>query len=251
MPLISIVTPAFNAAPLLAETIGSVQAQSFTDWELIIVDDGSMDSTIPTAERAALQDERIRIIRLAEHGGTANARNKGMDAATGRYTAFINAGDIWLPHKLEQQLAFMQEHHSAISCTAWRRFRVGTKQTGRLRTAPARITFDSLLLFNAAHISTIMLDHQALGAVRFDASFATHANLALWLNITKSGFDIHYLPIDLMHATALKPYQYKTLAYRGWYLWQTYRDVAGLPANQSTLTYAKHLGMTVWKRIVS
>lgn len=250
MPLISIVTPAFNAASLLQETIESVQAQSFTDWELIIIDDGSMDSTIPIAERSALQDTRIRIIRLAEHGGTANARNKGMNAGTGRYTAFINAGDIWLPNKLEQQLAFMTENESAISCTAWRRFHVGTKQTGRLHKAPKRITFDSLLLFDSVHISTVMIDHQLLGQMRFDHNFATHANLALWLSITKSGFDIHYLPIDLMHAAPVKSYQYKTLPYRGWYLWQTYRQVAGLPANQSTLTYAKHLGMAVWKRIV-
>lgn len=249
MPLVSIVTPAFNAAAILPETIHSVRAQSFQDWELIIVDDGSMDSTIPVAERAALQDPRIRIIRLAEHGGTANARNKGLDAATGRYTAFLNAGDIWLPNKLERQLAFMQEQDIAVSCTAWRRFYVGSRQTGRLKKAPAHVTFDALLLFNSVHISTVMIDHDKLGAVRFDAAYATHANLALWLDITKAGNDIHCLQVGLMHAAPLQPAQYRTLLYRGWYLWQTYRHVAGLPANQSTLIYAKHLGVAVWKRI--
>lgn len=249
MPLVSIITPAFNAAPVLLETIESVQAQSFTDWEMIIVDDGSMDSTIPIAERIALKDERIRIIRLAEHGGAPQARNKGMDSATGRYTAFLNAGDTWLPNKLEQQLAFMQEQHAAISCTAWRRFHVGTKQTGRIHKGPSRLTFNALLVFDGIHMSTVMIDHEVLGKVRFDTEYATHANLALWLNITKSGYDIHNLNEDLMHAAPLKPYQYRTLVYRGWYLWQTYRNVAGLPANQSTATYMKHLGVAVWKRI--
>lgn len=249
MPLVSIVTPAFNAAAVLLETIESVQAQSFTDWELIIVDDGSMDSTIPIAERAALKDQRIRIIRLAEHGGTPTARNKGMDAATGRFTAFLNAGDIWLPSKLEQQLNFMQENNIALSCTGWRRFYVGSKQTGRMNKAPTNITFNALLLFDSIHISTVMIDHQQVGALRFDPSYATHANFALWLDVTKSGYDIHYLGMDLMHAAPLKPAQYKTLLYRSWYLWQTYRNVAGLPANQSTVTYAKHLGIAVWKRI--
>lgn len=249
MPLVSIITPAFNAAPILMETIESVQAQTFTDWELLIIDDGSMDSTIPIAERAALKDARIRILRLAEHGGTPTARNKGMDAATGRYTAFLNAGDIWLPNKLELQLAFMQENNAALSCTAWRRFHVGTKQTGRLHKSPERVTFNSLLTFDSIHISTILVDHEQLGQIRFDSEYATHANFALWLSLTKSGYDILHLPMDLMHAAPLRPYQYRTLVYRSWYLWQTYRNVAGLPAEKSTATYAKHLGVAIWKRI--
>lgn len=249
MPLVSVITPALNAAPVLRETIESVQAQSFTDWEMIIIDDGSMDSTIPIAERVALKDERIRIIRLAEHGGTAQARNKGLDAAKGRYAAFINAGDVWVPEKLEQQLDFMRTHNAALSCTAWRRFHVGSKSTGRRRRCPAHITFDHLLRYNSVHLSTLLVDRERLSSFRFNSTYATHANLATLLDITKSGYDIHGMNQDLMLAAPLKPYQYRTVFYRGWYLWLVYREVAGLPRGKALAMFMAHLGIRTLKNI--
>lgn len=249
MPLISVITPAFNAAPVLRETIESVQAQTFTDWEIIVIDDGSMDSTIPIAERAALNDDRIRIIRLAEHRGTSQARNKGMEAATGRYVAFLNAGDTWVPTKLEQQLAFMQENKAALSCTAWRRYFVGSRNTGGLRRNPSRITFDSLLKYNGIHLSTLMIDRQETGPINFKTEYATHANLATLLDLTKSGYDVHFCEQDLMRSAPLKPYQYNTVFYRGWYLWQVYRQVGGLPPKKASAMFLTHLGVATAKKI--
>lgn len=119
MALVSIITPAYNAVRTLSETIESVQAQTFTDWEMIIVDDCSSDGTTALASRYATDDPRIRVIRRAENGGVAAARNQALGAATGRYMAFLDADDLWLPEKLHLQLAFMHEHDATISCSAF------------------------------------------------------------------------------------------------------------------------------------
>ena len=108
--LVSIITPAYNAEAYLQEAIASVQAQGYTNWEMIIVDDCSSDGTQRIARRAAEQDARIRYERLASNSGAAVARNRALELARGRYVAFLDADDRWKPKKLERQLAFMEKN---------------------------------------------------------------------------------------------------------------------------------------------
>src|SRR5258706_15644915 len=104
--LVSIVTPAFRAEAYIADTIQSVVRQTWTNWELLIVDDCSPDGTCALVESLAAVDSRIKLIRQEKNGGPAAARNKGLELARGRWIAFLDSDDMWLPEKLERQLVF-------------------------------------------------------------------------------------------------------------------------------------------------
>jgi len=121
--MISVITPAFNAAATLLDAIESFLSQSYKDWEMLIVDDGSTDDTLYVAQRAQ-RDPRIHVLAQANKGVSA-ARNAALDGAEGRYVAFLDADDIWMPRKLEMQLAFMSDTQSAFSFTGYRKVSLG------------------------------------------------------------------------------------------------------------------------------
>jgi len=117
--LVSIITPCYNGDKYLAETIESVLSQTYTQWEMIIVDDGSTDRTADIASEYTLRDKRIQLVRQS-NGGTAKARNAAMRLAQGRYIALLDADDIWEPRFLEEQLAFMAQKDAICVCGAYR-----------------------------------------------------------------------------------------------------------------------------------
>ena len=102
--LVSIITPMYNSQRFIKSTIKSVQAQTYENWEMIIVDDGSADGSIDIANAFVENDERIQLIILQQNQGPAMARNKGIQVASGRYIAFLDSDDLWMPEKLEKQL---------------------------------------------------------------------------------------------------------------------------------------------------
>src|SRR5713226_7334701 len=106
MPLVSIITPSWNVERLIGETIESVQAQTFGDWELLIADDCSTDQTPAIVSRYGAQDPRVKLIRQPRNGGPALARQAAIEQAQGRFVAFLDSDDLWLPAKLERQIAF-------------------------------------------------------------------------------------------------------------------------------------------------
>lgn len=118
-PLVSIIMPSFNSASYIANSIESIKAQTFQDWELLVTDDCSTDGTQQILERYAAQDTRIRIFLMEENLGSGHTRNKCLEEARGRYIAFCDSDDRWLPEKLEKQIAFMQEHNYAFTFSSY------------------------------------------------------------------------------------------------------------------------------------
>lgn len=118
--LVSIITPCYNAGRFVAETIESVLRQTYTHWEMLVVDDGSTDDSAQIVARFASQDDRIQLIRQG-NAGTACARNAAMRQARGRYIALLDADDIWEDAFLERQLAFMKQKNAVCVCAAYRR----------------------------------------------------------------------------------------------------------------------------------
>src|SRR5579885_3353969 len=118
--LVSIITPAWNAAAFIGEAIASVRAQTMPDWEMLVVDDCSTDRTAQAVEHAAATDSRIRLLRQPKNGGPALALQAWLDRADGRFIAFLDSDDLWLPGKLERQLQFMLQKRAALSYTAFR-----------------------------------------------------------------------------------------------------------------------------------
>jgi len=119
MPIISVIVPACNAQDTIVETITSVQSQTFTDFELIVVDDGSSDRTLELLQN--IQDLRIKVVS-DENGGVSVARNRGISLANSEYLAFIDADDLWTIDKLELQLAALQQHPTAGVAYSWTSF---------------------------------------------------------------------------------------------------------------------------------
>src|SRR5436190_22525970 len=106
-PLVSVITPAHDAARFLPETIRSVRAQTHENWEHLVIDDASRDATRAVVEAAAALDPRVRLLALDSNVGQAEARNTGLREARGRYVAFLDSDDLWTPEKLERQLRHM------------------------------------------------------------------------------------------------------------------------------------------------
>lgn len=145
-PSISIIMPAYNSRSTIGESIQSVVNQTFSDWELLIIDDCSPESMKDIAE--SFHDERIRYIRLLKNSGVAAARNTGIVQAKGRYIAFLDSDDLWLPEKLEKQIQFMEKHHYAFTYTWYRQFTTVPSQPIRLVKTKASVDYQSLLYGN-------------------------------------------------------------------------------------------------------
>ena len=135
--LVSIITPTFNSANFIEETIKSVLSQTYPNWEMIIVDDCSGDDTEEIVSQYVREDTRIKYIRLEKNSGAAVARNKAMREAEGEYMAFLDSDDIWTAEKLSEQLSFMQEHNVSFSCTDYEQIsESGEKQVELLKRFP-------------------------------------------------------------------------------------------------------------------
>ena len=116
---VSIVTPSYNSEKYIQQTIQSVQNQTYNNWEMIIVDDCSTDRTCEIVKKISMMDSRVKLICQKKNLGAAKARNLSTMKATGRFIAYLDADDIWLPEKLEKQVAFMEQNKIGFSCVSY------------------------------------------------------------------------------------------------------------------------------------
>lgn len=192
-PLISVITPAYNAARFIGEAIESVQNQTYSNWEMVIVDDCSTDETVEVVENYRKNDARIRLEQLEENSGSAVARNTSMKHAKGRYIAFLDSDDRWLPDKLEKQLAFMQEKDIAFSFTTYVRMHEDGTLTNALSNTPASVGYDDLMKRCVIGCLTVMVDRDKTGYVEM-VNIRTRQDYVYWLTLTKKGFLAYGLP---------------------------------------------------------
>lgn len=225
-PLVSIITPAHNAERFIGETIRSVQAQTMGDWEMLVADDASPDGTRGVVEELALEDPRIRLVALAQNGGPARARNAALAQARGRYMAFLDSDDLWLPAKLERQLAFMAERDSAVSYTAFRRISADGGRIGRLIRVPKSLSYRQLLKNTAIATVTCVVDRQMTGP--FEMTDAGYDDYILWLELLRRGFVAHGLQEDLARYRVVGgSISSKPQRSAAW-TWNIYRKIEGL-----------------------
>lgn len=161
-PLVSIVTPVFNAERFIQDTIASVQAQTYENWELLLVDDQSSDKSVELIKQAQKNDARIKLIAMPQNGGAAKARNKGTETATGRYVAFLDADDLWEPKKLEVQVAFAQEGDHAFIYSSYQFANSNGDATGAPVAVPASINYTQALKNHIIWTSTVLLDTEKI-----------------------------------------------------------------------------------------
>ena len=181
--LVSIITPSYNTANYIQETIECVLAQTYTNWELIIVDDCSSDNTDEIV-KAYLTDERIKYFKNEKNCGAAYSRNRALQEAKGKWIAFLDSDDLWNSEKLEKQIAFMQEHNCHFSYTNYTEIDDEGNSLGTLWTGPKRVGKMRMAMFNYMGCLTVMYDKEYVGHVQA-GNIKKRNDYALWVKIIK------------------------------------------------------------------
>lgn len=143
-PLVSIVVPVYNAEPYIRKTIQSVLNQTFADWELIMVNDGSKDNSLLIAQEYEAEDNRIHVYSNDVNHGVSYTRNKAMSYAKGKYIALLDADDLWHPEKLTKQITFMEEYGYEVSYCSYQKMTVAEEMKGVI-SVPKKMNYRKLL----------------------------------------------------------------------------------------------------------
>lgn len=186
-PQISVIMPAYNCEKFIEASIRSVIAQTVTDWELLILDDGSCDNTWAIVERLAREDSRIRPVKNPKNMGVAKTRNHGIDLSEGAFIAFLDSDDIWHPDKLEKQLHQMQQTGADFCYTSYAIVDEAGSKSKNDYLVPEEISFEELLKENVLGCSTVVLHSRTLQDHRFLTDFY-HEDYVLWLSLLQDGF---------------------------------------------------------------
>lgn len=237
--IVSIIMPAYNAEQYIEESIKSVLNQTYFFWELLIVNDCSKDRTVDIIKKYTTQDQRIRLIQLKINSGVAKARNEGIGAARGRYIAFLDSDDIWLPQKLERQIDFMQVSKAAISYTQYRQFSESVKKSGDIINVEEKINYKNLLKGNIIGCLTVMIDRLYIDQIIMPEQ--RHEDYITWLNILKQGISSYGMKEDLAryrkNPNSLSGNKLKSLVWT----WNVYRKTQNLSLLKSSYYFTHYI----------
>ena len=221
---IGIVTPVYNKAEYIEETLLSVEAQTLRDWDLILVDDCSKDesrevihrhfSLLPGCEKLGEEepfpgrDERVTtwslpggatvlLAELPKNIGAAASRNLGLKYVKGRYLAFLDSDDLWMPEKLSRQLSFLREKHAAFTFTSYEFGDTDAKGTGRIVKVPETLNYTQALSRTVIFTSTVLFDMEKLPREKLRMPRISSEDTATWWTILKTGIVAHGLQENL------------------------------------------------------
>lgn len=181
--LVSIITPSYNCAQFIAETVKSVLAQTYANWEMLIVDDGSTDNTKEVVCR--YKDPRIHYHRIEYNSGAAVARNTALRMAKGRWIAFLDSDDLWKPEKLEYQLAFMVDNNYAFSYHKYTEIDERGHSLKRIITGPAHISRIGMLSYCWPGCLTVIFERSIVGDLQIPGNIKKNNDYAMWLLVSR------------------------------------------------------------------
>ncbi|WP_425956296.1 glycosyltransferase family 2 protein [Xylanimonas sp. McL0601] len=241
-PLVTVVMPAFNGERTLRESAASVLDQTFTSLELIIVDDGSTDTTATVVEDLAVRDARVRLVRQPRSAGPAAARNAGIGVARGRYLAFCDADDLWLPTKLERQLELAGRTGAALVYSGYHRVdadyagsAAAFRPQGRIVRVPTGLTHAELLRRNVVGCLTAVVDVERTGPVSMP-DLPGAEDWALWLRILRNGGRAAGIDEPLALYRAAQPGSHSARRWRAVRaVWGVLRTEEGLSVPRATI----------------
>lgn len=179
--LVSIIMPSFNTAKYIGKSINSVQAQTYANWELIIVDDCSTDNTNEVVSKY-LKDVRIHYFKNQVNSGAAISRNKALREAKGRWVAFLDSDDLWLPDKLKIQLNFMMKNQCSFSYTQYEEIDENGRLLGARVSGPKKITKTGMFNYCWPGCLTVMYDAKKVGLIQIE-DIKKNNDYAMWLKV--------------------------------------------------------------------
>lgn len=245
--MVSVIIPVYNAEKYIRDTVACVQRQTYTDWELVIVEDGSSDRTKEIIEE--MTDERIRLIIPKQQGSAAVARNAGLAEARGRYIAFLDADDIWKPDKLEKEMAFMREKAAAFVFTSYEYADENGVGKGKTARVPAQLTYREALKNTIIFTSTVLFDTAKIAKELLVMPDVKSEDTAAWWNILRHGYTAYGLDEVLVRyrrpANSLS--SNKLAAVKR--IWNLYRKVEKLNFCYSAYNFLFYAVRTVKRRL--
>lgn len=184
MDLVSIIIPTYNCEKFIGKTLQSVLNQSYSNWEIILVDDASTDNTVTIIKEFAQDDNRIKLTRLENNSGNGFARNIALQNASGRYIAFLDADDLWAPLKLEKQISFLQSHKLPFTFSFYDCIDEQGNNLNRRVEAPLSLSYNQLFYCNYVGNLTAIYDVEFFGKIKIEAT-QKRQDWRLWLTILK------------------------------------------------------------------
>lgn len=181
--LVSIIMPSYNTGKFIRQSIECVQSQSYSNWELLIVDDCSTDNTDEIV--ASIRDSRIRYFKNEKNSGAAVSRNKALREAKGKWIAFLDSDDLWMPEKLEKQISFMEKNGYAFSYTNYEEIDVDGNATGVKVTGPHKITKTGMFNYCWPGCLTVMFDSSKVGLIQIE-DIKKNNDYAMWLKVCRA-----------------------------------------------------------------
>jgi glycosyltransferase involved in cell wall biosynthesis len=182
--LISIITPTFNSEKYLSTTIASILCQTYTNWELIVVDDCSTDNTSAIVKQFAAIDKRIQLFFLQSNSGTGVARNHALSKTKGKYITFLDSDDLWLPEKLEKQIRFMQQNKQFFTFCFYDCIDEEGIPLNKSVQSPKTLSYRQLFFCNYIGNLTGIYDAAYFGKIAIDKT-RKRQDWMLWLTILK------------------------------------------------------------------
>lgn len=244
---VSIIMPSYNTASFIAESIQSVLAQSYKDWELIIVDDCSPDNTDEVV-KPYLSDERIKYIKNEKNSGAAVSRNRALREAKGKWIAFLDSDDLWMPEKLEKQISFMENNGYHFSYTNYTEIDTEGKRNGVTVTGPKRITKMGMYNYCWPGCLTVMYDKDVVGLIQI-ADIKKNNDYAMWLKACQKA-DCYLLDEELAlyrrgRAGSVSTHSIKTMI--GWH-YKLYREAEGLNPVEAVINTGRNMVFGCYKK---
>ena len=231
--LVSIITPAYNSAKFIAETIQSVQNQTYENWEMLIVDDGSSDATEAIVQSFLDKDKRIKFYKLALNSGPAVARNTAIEKASGDFMTFIDADDIWFPTFIENSIKTIQETKIPFVFSSYKRSNEHMEFVYSDFIVPQKVSYSDILKSNSISCLTAFVDVKTLGK-KYMPLIRKRQDMGLWLNYLK----VIPFAYGIQETQAIYRIRQNSLSRKKSdlvkYQWQFYREVEKLHIFQAS-----------------
>ncbi len=246
-PLVSIITPMYNSSATIEETLKSVQAQTFKDWEfLCVIDDGTKDNSPEIVKKYSAADARIQLLHVKNGRGCGLARNFGMKQAKGKFLAFVDADDVWLPEKLQKQISFMQKNNHAFTCTGFQRMSNEGEVHQHSFLPPEKIEYAQLCKNNTICSPSVVIDRLQTGD--FEMANTSVEDFILWLQLMRKGFPCYGLREVLVHyrlsVNSRSTERFVTMRGR----WRAYRNFEKISLMKSTYYFLFYVYGALAKR---
>lgn len=248
--MVTVIIPVYNAEKYLERTIQSILGQTYSEWELLLIDDCSTDQSRLLMRKYEKQYDNIHCYYCEENKGPSQARNLGIEKAQGRYISFVDSDDLWVPEKLEKQMRFMAENQYAFTFTSYEFADETAARTGIISHAPQCVGYKDLLKSSTIAPSTTMFDRKKIpdelikmpiGVAREDA--------ATWMKITKNGYYAYgldeVLTIYCRHKGAYSGNKFKAIIGK----WELYHDIEHMPFWKSAYYVVVNTWAAVMRRI--